>query len=470
MNHYHSKKEKTLNELIDRYECMSQKGTVFFIEETDFLTLIDYYERECSQKRALEVADFAISKHRKSAKLLLTKARLLIESRKGKMALQHIYKAEALEPRLLEINLLKAEALSTLNHYDEAISILVDLREERISQKDEMSKIYHQEARIYEKQEAYEQMFYALKESLYQNPTNQKSLKQIWLSVELSKKHEESILLHQDLIDLDPYSYLSWFNLGHAYYYLLDYEKAIEAFEYAFIINEKFEFAYRDCAEVCMQLKQYDKALKCYQAVTEHFPPDGDLLIHIGECQKYLGKISQAKIVLYRALAIEPQNEEIYYHLGDCYAKEHGWGSAIYFLKKAIKLESRREDYYSKLAEIYFLIGEYDKAKIMFEKSVTVAPEEPSYWIAYLSFLLNLGEVEEALELLELAEENTVGTELLYAKAACFFLSNDRRDALDILGEALIEDFSMHNLFFKLAPAFEQDKDVKAIIRYYQFD
>ncbi|MFK8102856.1 MAG: CDC27 family protein [Saprospiraceae bacterium] len=449
---------------------MSQKGTVLIIEETEYLTLIDYYEQECSQERALEVTNFAISTHCKSARLLTTQARLLIDTRNEEMALRQLRRAEALEPSLLEINLLKAEALSKLSHYNEAISLLGDLKEGRTSEKEELSKIFLQESRIYEKLESYEQMFYALKESLYQNPTNQAALKQIWLSVELSRKYNESISLHQDLINQDPYSYLAWFNLGHAYYYLLEYDKAIEAFEFAFLINEKFEFAYRDCAEVCMQLKRYDKALKCYLAVAEHFPPDGDLLIHIGECHKHLGKISQAKIVLYRALAMEPQNEEIYFHLGDCYAQEQGWGSAIYFLKKAIKLEDRREDYYSKLAEIYFFIGEYEKARTMFDKSVTIAPEESSYWIAYISFLLNLGEVSQALEVLEMAQDNAVGAELIYAKAACLFLLEERKTGLENLGEALIEDFSIHHLFFKLAPAFSEDRDVKAIIHYYKFD
>ena len=40
------------------------------------------------------------------------------------------------------------------------------------------------------------------------------------------------------------------------------YEKAIEAFEFSIIVNEDFELAYFDVAEVCMLLGMYQKAAK----------------------------------------------------------------------------------------------------------------------------------------------------------------------------------------------------------------
>ena len=62
--------------------------------------------------------------------------------------------------------------------------------------------------------------------------------------------------LHQKIIDQQPYSELAWFNLGSAYQGLKLYEKAIDAYQYAVAIDEKFDYAYRNMGDAYIRLEK----------------------------------------------------------------------------------------------------------------------------------------------------------------------------------------------------------------------
>src|SRR5690606_22624009 len=127
------------------------------------------------------------------------------------------------------------------------------------------------EAYLYEKQKQYEKMFEALKEALRIDPSNEEALEKIWWSVENCKMYDESIVFHKELLDRDAYSYLAWFNLGQGHSCNGDYEEAIEAMEYSFLINPDFELGYLECAETCIQIGKYEQALRIYRELIDNF-------------------------------------------------------------------------------------------------------------------------------------------------------------------------------------------------------
>src|SRR5690606_12420665 len=131
--------------------------------------------------------------------------------------------------------------------------------------------IYLSKALIYESIKQYQSMFGALKKSVFSNPENAEALERVWFCVEMTQEHDESIRFHKKFINNNTYSYIAWYNLGYAFSAKGNYKHARDAFEYAFIINDKFEFAYRECAECCIKLKKYKQALRCYDEFLEYF-------------------------------------------------------------------------------------------------------------------------------------------------------------------------------------------------------
>ena len=124
----------------------------------------------------------------------------------------------------------------------------------------------------------------SLKSCLEIDNENEEALNRIWFSVELTESYEESIDFHQKLIDSNPYNDLAWNNLGHAYKGLKLHEKAIEAFEYVMAIDETYEPAYIDCADIYFHQKEYKKAIELYAEVLDITSFQKDIYYSIGKC------------------------------------------------------------------------------------------------------------------------------------------------------------------------------------------
>jgi len=391
----------------------------------------------------------------------------LLDSQQEELAMAALDEAEIHSPGNREISLLRSEILASLELFDDALAILEGLKLETDEGK-ELSNIYLYESLVYESMKSHERRYYALKAALMENPNNQAALKKMWFCTEISKKFKESIALHEKILEDNPFSALAWRNLGAAQAYFCDYEAAVVSYEYAFLIDENFEFAYMDCAEMCFEMSNYRNALQCYQDVLERFEPDYYIFQRIGQCYQNLGNFVIAKTFFEKAIQLEHFNDEAFFYLAQCYAKEESWKKAICFYVKAIRINDKQEEYFSGLAAAYYQLGEYDKAGPFFKEAAEIAPELSQYWIQYASFLMEIDMKEQALEILDEAEEYAVGTELLYCRVACLFSLGHRKEALYLLGDALDEDFSMHESLFSLLPVLEEDTDIQAIIATYQ--
>jgi tetratricopeptide (TPR) repeat protein len=463
---HRTKRDILLINLVSEFEDMFEKGTTSYLEEKEFYQLIEYYESEYQLDKALDVVDLAIEQFEYRVEFYLIKVRLLLQDQNPKKAYEIIQKAELISPMENEVLILKARVFNNLGKYEEAFEIIESLKVK--GSKFEMSEVYLCESYLHENMKRYDEMFNSLKNSLRIDPNNFEALERIWSSVELSRMYESSIQFHQELLDRNPYSFLVWYNLGHAYSFLGEYEDAIDALEYSFLINKNFEIGYLDCAELCVQLKDYKRALSIYEDAYTIFGPDSELLVLIAECHINLGNLLSAKAHLFTALRLDPYNDEVYYYLGKCYAKEESFHHAINAFKKAIQIEKDNEAYYSDLGLAYLRVGNYKQAKFNFKRATRIAPEEGIYWYQYVSLLIKLKELDKALKVLDTSDEFTVASELLYCRAVCLSNLGRKSEALEVLDEALIDDFSMHQYLFELDPQLRFDKDILSIINYYK--
>lgn len=459
------KDDQALFALVAEYESLSEQGEMIIFDEKSYLLLIDYYEREQLWINALEVVDHALKTHSFSSEFYYRKAHLLINGNKAEAALDVLETAAIYAPSQTEIQLLKAKALVGLGLLEEALAILDDQKINASGSS--LSDIYYLEARVFEKEEQFERMFYSLQSSLKENPGNPDALERLWLCVEMTKKYEESVQLHERILDENAYSYMAWYNLGHAHAYLGNYIDAIEAYEYAFVINEQFEFAYRECAELCFELKRFHQALKCYEELLEHFEPDSDLYLKIGQCHQELGSYKLARSFYLHAAQHDPLNDQAYFQLGECFALEGNWKSARHYFDKAIQIDDHQEEYFAALAAANWALDDCETALSCFEESIKLAPEQARYWIQFATFLIELDQSNAALELLEEAGKYTAGPELTFARVACLFASGKRQEAYFWLGEALTEDIEQYPLIFEMVPALEEDTAVHAMIATY---
>jgi tetratricopeptide (TPR) repeat protein len=463
---HRTKKNHPPHELISEYEARNDEGEQMYLAEKDFYQLIHYYEAEYEITKALDVVDHAISLHSYCADFLIIKARLLFNMHKPLRAMQYLDQAEIISPQELDIFILRAKVLVELGHVDAAGAIIEAAR--KFSVGSDLVEIAICESHLYEKQKLYDKMFESLMTALRIDPGHEEALERIWWSVENSKKYEESITFHHELLDRDAYSYLAWFNLGQGYACIQQYEKAIEAMEYSFLINPEFETGYLECAETCIQISRYGQALRIYKELIENFGGDSEELVRLAECEFHTGRIKDCKRTLVEAIKYDSYNDEAFYYLGRCFNALGEHKNAISALIKAINLEDRREEYFAELALSYQATGEAGKADFYFRKSTEIGPELADYWYLHVRFLIGLGEFEKGLDVLEESEFHTTSAELGYCRAVCLLKLNREAKGLVVLREALTDNFQVHEVLFEMYPELRENAEICSMLRYYQ--
>ncbi len=459
------KRDEALKNLVADFEIKFEKGEVGYVDEHVYLKLLEYYEDEFLLDKAIEIVDCAIEQYQYRSDFYIIKARLLLNLNKSSECLKVLSQAEIIAPFEREISILKIRALAMKKDFVAAQEIIDDLSVG--ATKGDNVEILVAQSYIYENMKDYDGMYDSLAKAALLDTSNEEVLERIWIGAELARRYEDSVKLHLDIIERDPYNYQAWYNLGHGYNCTLEYEKAIEALEYSFIVNPEFESGYLDCADTCLQIRMYDKALEIYVDANHRFGPNNELMVNIAHCYIYLGKLNIAKQWLIKAIKLDSYNDEAYYLLGECYAKEEIWYNAINAYHKAIELENRREEYYLGLAKCYLAIEDYNKATVNFQLATETGPEETLYWKEYICFLIKLGLYNEAIQVLDEAEDHTYGSDLLYCRAVTQYLLKNNEECHELLEEALAEDFDQHVFIFDLAPEMKLNKKINSMIRYY---
>lgn len=463
---HRTKHDVTFLNLVSDFEANYEKGNEILYEDKTFLEIIRFYEEELQYDKAIEVADLALEKYSYRPDFYIIKARLLFQTNFHEEALRLLSKAEAISPYEHDILLLKIRILAFQGDLEEANHILEDMK--RYVSSADLSDVYLSESFINEVTQDYEGMYDNLTKAIISDMDNEEAFERIGFAVQLSKKYQESIQFHKTIINEHPFNYLAWYNLGHALACEGEYQDAIAAIEYSFLTEENFENGYLDCADICIQEKDFKRALDIYETYIDIFGINEEVLINMAECEYQLGHLNKARILLNKLLKLDPYNDEVYYKLGLCYAQAKNWTKAINAYHKAITLEDSCEDYYHAIAKAHNAVGSFEKAEFFFSKSVEDGPEQSQYWREYISFLIKTGKKDQALVVLAESENYTFGADLLYCKGVALYLSGYNREANMAFEEGLKEEFDQHKIIFEIEPELILNKELQSMVNYYE--
>ncbi len=89
---------------------------------------------------------------------------------------------------------------------------------------------------------------------------------------------------------------LSGFNLGFSQSGAGNYEKAIEAYEYASLLNDKYTYALFNLGNAYANAGKFSKAIEKYTEYLEFDPNNDDAWSYTGEC--YLNLEEHSKLII----------------------------------------------------------------------------------------------------------------------------------------------------------------------------
>lgn len=450
--------------LVDYFEKSQRNGASLSLSFDECEDLISHYDHIHAIDQVMDVIEYALEQYPYSVHFYLKKADFLLSQNQIQEALDIIDEAAGLSPDNFEVLILSIEALTLLGQIELAGRLLDELPSP--VDKEQQADYYYAQAFWHERRYEFERMYFFLRAALEICPTHQRSLEKMVIAVEMNQRYQDSVELHEQIIDIDPYNYQAWFNLGQALVFTGNYERALEALEYAYIINSHFELAYREFIDLSFELDHYQQTLRCYEDLTAHFLLDGEDFQKMARCYWHLGRYQKAQTCFNQSIKLDGLDDETYFYLAECLTEQEQYILAIRYFTKAIELDDSREEYFAARGEAYFLINNHSAAEADFIRATQRGPESGYLWVQYCSFLMQCGQADKALQILS-DQQDIEDIEMLYCRVACLFMIGKRKEAKYWLVEALSEDYDSHPILFDLIPDLEMDTDITSIIAGY---
>ncbi len=452
-----------LRELLQQYDNLKSGKPNSFIEEDSFERLIDYFDEKEELSQALEVSVYAIRQYPYSSALLLRKADLLIALRRYKEALHILEQAELLDGKDTNLYILKTDAYLALDQQEKAAAIL----EAAIDNFDGEEKLdlLFELADVYDDYENFEKVFDCLKTILEQEPNNEEALYKICFWTDFTGRNEESIRLHQKIIDDFPFNELAWFNLAASYQGLKLYEKAIDAYQYAVAIDDKFDYAWRNMGDAFLRLRKYREAIEVLEKVLELARPEEVIYEAIGHCYDKMGNFAQARFNYKKAAHLNHTDSQLHYKIACTYMNEGNWTSAVKNLEIALRMHRLQPEYNLAMGQCFMEMDKLEDAITYFGNVVRVRPKNLNGWTELLKCLYKAELYDEALEYAGFALEQTDGKIIfLFYKTAILFAMGKSKEAILQLENGMQQNPKLIKKLIELNPSILQSQQVVDVI------
>ncbi len=456
-----------LKELLQQYQNLKQGRSYSFLEEEAFERIVDYYDEKDDFSEALLAAETGLEQFPYSSQLMIKKADMLLANRKYHQALEVLETAELFDSTDVNLFILKTDVYLALDQQAKAVELLEAALQ--MFEGEERLDLLFELADVYDDYEEFDKVFDCLQLILEEDPNNEEALYKICFWTDFTGRNEESIKLHQKIIDDFPYNEIAWFNLAAAYQGLKLYEKSIDAYKYAVAIDEKFDYAYRNMGDAYLRLRKYKDAIEVLEKVLELSRPEDVIYEAIGHCFHRLGNYAQARFHYKKAVHLNPEDSKLYYKIATTYMQEDQWQNAVKQLENAMRMQRTVPEYNLAMGECKMNLEQYKDAILYFGNVVRSKPRSASGWEALIRCLLKATYFEEAAEQCVAAMKATdVKPIFLFYYSASLFFFGKSKEALLQLETAMSKAPKLLKKFVELNPGILQNNQVIDIIARYK--
>ena len=397
--------ELDITSLIEKYENMQSLGKKIYFDADEFALLADYYSSGGDHAEAELLIEEGLKIHPGSSDLMLAKAKLLIFSTQYEEALEYLILTS--DDTDLDQPLLKIEALLHLGMFDEAQSLTNKVLERELHE-DDFYYFITELGYLLNDVDKFERSIAYLEESMKIKKTNTDVIVDLAYAYEMKGDIPLAIHYNNILLDMDPYSFDAWVNLGKLYSMNEEYGKAIDAFDFALTINEddlstmkmkalslyfndnveeaiqlfrkcldlspKDETVYDSLIEAYETLEEYDEIMNLIDLKEERFGSKGNtakrafVYIHM---QKY----DIAKYLF--DIIPEDEKESLDYYMleGELAFQKDDYEKAESAYMKASLISEGNEEILNKLANISVAREKYIQAAEYLEELLKISPE-----------------------------------------------------------------------------------------------
>ena len=446
---------------LSKFEMMLKTNSVYFFDSNEFEEIILFYVDSGKFSLANKALQLGLQQHPSSVSLKLIQVELLILDEKLDRAEKILEQLEEIEPSNEEIYIQKATILSKQGQHKKAVESL----QTALLFAEDDAEILSMIGMEYLFLEDFDTARFNFAKSLDVEFENYSSLYNVIYCFDMMKKHHEAIDYLRAYIDKEPYSEIAWHQLGRQYYIVYDYANALEAFEYAILIDEEFIGAHLEKAKTLEELGHYEEAIDFYHKTMELDTPTSFAYLRIGKCYEALKRPNDAIEFYNKTVNEDPLLDKGWLALTDIFVSNKNYHKALFYVKKALSIDEENNLYWHKFAEINLKLNLFEEAVKAYYKCIGLQDDRLEVFLALADVLHYLGEFHESIRvLLDAREVYKDVAELNYRLGCLHLVVGKDREAMHFLEKALKEDFEYLNLIQDIFPTVFEDPRVKELI------
>ncbi len=385
-------------------------GKSIYFDPDEFAILADYYNDFGDISEAEHIVKSGLEIHPMSSQLMIVNAKLLA----GNMQYQEAYDyllGIAEDENNIDYLLVKIECLLNLDQLEQANEVLDSVLQGTEVTDEDLYTFLTEVGYLYNDVELYDVAILLLEKACEVDNEDLDILIDLSFAYEMLDNFEKAIGINNSILDINPYSFDGWVNLGKLHSMTQDYEKSLEAFDFALTIddsdvnvlkmkaltlylNDNVEEAvriFRECLDNSPDddslydsllegyevMEQYDVMLELIAEKESKFGPEGILMkrAHIYLSQD---KYEEAQEVFEKVPNNEKDTLEYYILEGELAIYNEDFATAEKAYMLAIIASPDDEMIVDKLANISMDLDKYEKAAEYLEQLMLLNPDFPS--------------------------------------------------------------------------------------------
>lgn len=444
-----------------KFESMLKTNAIYFFDLVEFEEIIVHYLDAGKHALAKKAVKLGLQQHPASVDLKLLQVEIYVfedELVKAELLLKII---ERLEPNNDEVFIQKA----TINSKKGKHKVAIELLKTALNFTDDKVDVWSLLGMEFLYLDNFRDARLTFQKCVKVDVEDYSALYNIVYCFDMEKQHEEAIEYLNDYIEINPYCEVAWHQLGRQYYILENYSKALEAFDYAVIIDESFIGGYLEKAKTLEQLEQYKDAIDNYLITLELDDATAFVCMRVGECYEKLGNFEKAISFYKKAVHEDPLLDKGWMMLTNIYYSHQNYQKASYYISKALKIEEENTLYWRRYSEINLRLSFYKEAIAGYEKCLSLNDNGLEVYIGLIDVLSFLGEYDATHStLLKAKKLYNDFAEIEYRLAGVFFLLGKEELGFNHLVTALKIDYDYNIVLKELYPIVYENKKVQKLL------
>jgi tetratricopeptide (TPR) repeat protein len=438
--------------VLKRYKQMLTEHRTEFFDVADFEFIADQYIDKSQFSNALQACEIALRQHPNSIIVKIKKAQVYLSQLKLQKAIHLLKQLEEIENTNPDVMMMLGTCHNMKGEYHKANEYF---KKAELYAVEDLDELLYNIGISFIQTGAYDEALAYLKKALNENPEHEPVLYDIAYCYEKVGNDAQAIEYYNKYLDIDPFSESAWYNLGIIFNRREHYVQAIDAYDFALAIDAQYSAAIFNKANALSAIERFEDSVAAYHDYLKIDPDSVDAHLYLADCFFQMDDYGNAGIYYDKTISMEPNCSDGWFGAGLVMLITDRSDEAVPLLRKSLKINPDCAECWNALGKAYTALNNFKEARSAYQKALELDNEIAEYWLSYADLMFQNNLFEDAVKILEEAENSEAYcAAILYRQAGFYIFMDDFDNAREKLECALVEDYSVHVDFLENFPTF----------------